>query len=160
LVVGSELSVDRAVVGPVAPGRGEHRQGGLGFTLTEVLVALLITVLAVMGLAHTFGIGRGLIDRYATARAAMGVAQSRMEVLRMESLKSLANPDLDPAVTHPVTAVVLDGRVSGQETWTVEWVDDPAIAGSQDYKRVRVTVSWTQAGIADSVELKSIFLAR
>ena len=123
-------------------------------------MALLITVLAVMGLAHTFGIGRGMIDRYATARAAMGVAQSRMERLRMESRRDLGHPDLDPAVTHPVTDVTLDARVPGQETWTVEWVHDPLGTSGQDYKRVRVTVDWTQAGIADSIELKSIFLAR
>ena len=131
-----------------------------GFTLTEVLVALLITVLAVMGLAHTFGIGRGLIDRYATARSAMGVAQSRMERLRRESMKDLSNPDLDPSTLHPVTAVDLDGRVSGQETWIVEWLHDPQGVGSLDYKRVRVVVSWTQAAASDSVELQSIFLAR
>jgi type II secretory pathway pseudopilin PulG len=131
-----------------------------GFTLTEVLVALIITVLAVMGLAHSFGIGRGMIDRYATARSAMGAAQSRMELLRRKSLIDLATPDLDPAVTHPVTALMLDGRIPGQETWTVEWLHDPQGVGSQDYKRVHVTVSWTQGAMPDSVELKSIFLAR
>ena len=144
-----------------AGGRGPSGTADFaGFTLTEVLVALLITVLAVVGLAHTFGIGRGLIDRYATARSAMGVAQSRMELLRMESMKNIANPDLDPAVIHPVTAITLNDRIAGEETWTVEWLDDPLVPGSQDYKRVRVTVSWTQAAIPDTVELKSIFLAR
>lgn len=142
-----------------ASGREELRQEGSGFTLTEVLVALLITVIAVMGLAHTFGIGRGLIDRYATARSAMGVAQSRMETLRMESLQDLTVPDLDPAVLHPVTTVLLDGRIQGQETWIVEWLHDPLGSG-QDYKRVRVTVTWTQGAMPDTVELKAIFLAR
>jgi type II secretory pathway pseudopilin PulG len=140
--------------------RGRLRLEGSGFTLTEVLVALLITVIAVMGLASTFGIGRGLIDRYATARSAMGVAQDRMERLRMESLKDLLVPDLDPAVAHPVTTVTLDGRVQGQETWTIEWLHDPQGYGSQDYKRVHVTVTWFQAGASDSVALNSIFLAR
>jgi prepilin-type N-terminal cleavage/methylation domain-containing protein len=143
-----------------ASGRGRAISQQDGFTLTEVLVALMITVLAVMGLAHTFGIGRGLIDRYATARSAMGVAQDRMERLRMESMRDLTVPDLDPAVAHPVTAVTLDGRVAGQETWVVEWMHDPLGSSTQDYKRVRVTVSWTQAAMPDSVELKSIFLAR
>ena len=147
-------------MGSEAPGRGENRHGGLGFTLTEVLVALLITVIAVMGLASSFGTGRGLIDRYATARSAMGVAQSRMEWLRMEYMKNLSAPDLDPSLAHPVTDVVLDGRIPGQETWTVEWLHDPKGSSAQDYKRVTVTVTWSQGGVGDRIDLSCIFLAR
>ena len=42
-----------------------------GFSLIEVLVALVIAVIAILGLAHTFGAGRGLINRYDTAREAL-----------------------------------------------------------------------------------------
>ena len=41
-----------------------------GFSLVEVMVAGIVAIVAVMGLAFTFSTGRGMIDRYAAARDA------------------------------------------------------------------------------------------
>lgn len=141
-----------------APGDGSR--GDAGFTLTEVLVALLITVIAVLGLAHTFGLGRGMIDRYATARDAMGVAQARMETLRMEARSDTGNPDLSVGAHTPI-AITLDGAVAGLESWQVDWATDPGHPGGsgQDYRKITVTVNWKQSGIDDHVQISSLFLA-
>jgi len=41
-----------------------------GFSLAEALTGATISVIAVMGLAYSFGVGRGLVNRYEVARAA------------------------------------------------------------------------------------------
>jgi Tfp pilus assembly protein PilV len=129
--------------------------------MTEVLVALVITVIAVLGLAHTFGLGRGLIDRYATARDAMGVAQRRMEILRMEARKDLANAELTPG-SHTPIAITLDGKISGFESWQVDWVPDPGFPSGtgQDYKKITVTVTWKQSGLDDHIDVSSVLLGQ
>ena len=139
-----------------------------GFTLAEVLVALFITVIAVTGLAHTFGVGRGLIDRYATGRDALATAQRRMEMLRMLSMREQAviNPEPDLTIgVHGTFPVQLNATINGSEQWTVTWVDDPSDGlggadtdGGNDYKRATVDISWAQSGATDKVELSADFL--
>lgn len=130
----------------------------------EAIVATMIATIAVVGLAHSFGVARGLIDRYAIARAALGVAQGRLESLH-------ALPLTDPALTagvHPAMPLPLTfrGNTVGEEIWRVEWVDDPADGlGAQDLngdtddlRRVTVVVSWTSGGEPDSLTLQRLFL--
>ena len=134
-----------------------------GFSLIEVMVAAVIAVIAVVGLAFTFSAGRGLIDRYATARDALEAAERRLEVLAMKARKDPADPDL-AAGSHGPFALTLNRNPSGAEMWNVAWVDDPVDGAGGgdpepgDYKRVRVTVRWTQAGILDSMTLSRNFL--
>src|SRR4029077_3347309 len=89
-----------------------------GFTLIEALVASLIAVIAVMGLAFTFSAGRGMIDRYATARDALAAAEQKMEQLSILGLKDPTNTDLNPGIHGPF-ARTLDGNATGSEKWTV-----------------------------------------
>jgi len=133
-----------------------------GFSLIEVMVAAVIAVIAVVGLAFTFSSGRGLIDRYATARDALEAAERRLEVLAMKARKDPADPDL-AAGSHGPFALTLNRNPTGAEFWNVAWVDDPVDdAGGDaepgDYKRVRVTVFWSQAGILDSMTLSRNYL--
>jgi prepilin-type N-terminal cleavage/methylation domain-containing protein len=132
-----------------------------GFSLIEVLVATVIAVVAVLGLAHSFGAGRALVDRYSTARAALAHAQGRLD-----SLAILAAPTHNPGSadltigTHTVVTPLAVGRTLGSQWWSVAWVDDPVdgVAGGgdpnpQDYKRVTYYVAWNQGGIRDTVIL-------
>src|SRR5438477_8007775 len=100
-----------------------------GFSLIEVMVAAVIAVIAVMGLAFTFSAGRGMIDRYATARDALAAAEQRMERLSILGLKDPLNPDLDalpgPGKLHGPFPRTLNGNTTGTEQWTVTWIDDP-----------------------------------
>ena len=44
------------------------------------MARLLIASIAVLGLAYTFGVGRGMVNRYEIARAALGGAQDPLEL--------------------------------------------------------------------------------
>jgi prepilin-type N-terminal cleavage/methylation domain-containing protein len=141
-------------------------RGEDGFSLIEVMVATVIAVIAVMGLAHTFGTGRALINRYEVARDAVGVAQRELEVLGTVRLSSDSlNADVSQPVIPPFS-VKLNDRQSGTVEWRSVWVDDPVDDPSgggpdpdpKDYRRVTVVVRW--AGAADdSVALSRFIMA-
>ncbi len=130
-----------------------------GFSLTEAIVAAAIAVIAVLGLAHSFGIGRALIDRYAIARGAMAVAERRLEQL---SILPGTAPELavDSLYKAPF---FFNGDSIGTETWTVEWLDDPSDGtGSSDsdphdLKKVTEEVRWRMASDADVIRLSRLF---
>src|SRR6186997_61059 len=84
-----------------------------GFSLIEVIVATVIAVIAVVGLAHSFGVGRGLIDRHENARDALGLAQQRVEYLLN---RPPGHPDLAPG-THNLGTVPLNDAVNGTEQY-------------------------------------------
>lgn len=127
-----------------------------GFSLIEAITGTVIAILAVMGLAYSFGVGRGLIYRYEIARAATGVAQGRMEAL---SVVSLTSPDLAFG-THPPLPFAVSGAPAGTEYWTVTAYDDPAVAGATDMKLVTVVVRWSSDAGSDSVAFTRLFQNR
>jgi type II secretory pathway pseudopilin PulG len=138
-----------------------------GFSLVEVMVAGIVAIVAVMGLAFTFSTGRGMIDRYAAARDALAAAEQRMDRLSILGLKDPGNAELaalpPPGKLHGPFPRPLDGNTTGTEEWTVTWVDDPADnAGGDpnpnDYKQVTVDVRWTSGHLQDHVELSRIIL--
>jgi prepilin-type N-terminal cleavage/methylation domain-containing protein len=145
--------------------RGVHQRvvsDARGFSLIEVMVAAIISVIAVVGLAYSFSAGRGLIDRFATARDALETAGRRLEILAMEARKDPANADL-AAGNHGPFGLTLNQNQTGSEAWYVAWVDDPVDNGGgdldpNDYKRVTVKVRWNQASLPDSVVLSRSFL--
>ena len=132
-----------------------------GFSLIEVMVAAVIAVIAVVGLAYTFSAGRGLIDRYATARDALEAAERRLEILAMKARKDPADTDL-AAGNHGPFSLTLNRNQTGVEVWNVSWVDDPVDnpgdSEPNDYKKVKVVVLWNQAGILDSMTLSRAFM--
>lgn len=132
------------------------REGG--FTLVEAIVATLIATVAVIGLAYTFSTGRGIVTRYELRRAALAAAQGRMEALGVAPSTS---PDLTIGSLH-TAPFALDGRVLGEERWTVEWRDVPAdgIGAADpdtfDLKLVSVEVVYSSAGVTDQVQLSRL----
>ena len=132
-----------------------------GFSLIEVVVSSVVTIIAVMGLAHLFGIGRALINHDEVARAADGVAQQRFELLARLSPSS---GDLVVG-THQdtVTAFTFQGVKVGTQTWTVAWFDDPLDGlgaidpNPKDLKRVTVMVKWGKGVEADSLNIVRLF---
>lgn len=130
-----------------------------GFSLMEVVVAMVIAVIAVLGLAHSFAAGRSLIDRYETARAALAYAEGRVETMAGLSVPGHdpGNPDLNTGWHGPVTVNL--GNRTGSEKWFVEWKDDPVDklapldSDPDDYKRVTMYIMWTQGANTDTVSL-------
>lgn len=132
-----------------------------GFTLLEVVVASVIAIIAVVGLAHSFGMGRALVDRFENARDALALVQLRLE--RLAALNP-SHADLSIGV-HNAGPIAINDAMSGNETWTVVWVDDPVdgtgggdLTGPNDYKRATASITWTDGGFADGIQLSRIFL--
>jgi len=137
------------------PARGAVRVSGdeRGLGLFEVIAGTLIATLAVLGLAYTFGIGRGLIDRYQVARCALGEAQHLVDSL------SVVRPGILVASNRPFE---IAGTSAGVSSWTVTPVDDPldGTAGSSppdpnpvDLYKLTVQVQWGFGGLSDHLQL-------
>lgn len=125
-----------------------------GFSLAEALTAATVSVIAVMGLAYSFGVGRGLVNRYEVARAALGEAQSQLEALQLA-------PRNDPSMTigyvSPPTPFLYEGATLGTSSWRVVAYDDPSLPGTVNLKRVIMTVQWTRNAQSDSVSLERLW---
>ena len=126
-----------------------------GFSLMEALTGATISVIAVLGLAYSFGVGRGLVNRYEVARAALGEAQSELEALQLL-------PPTDPALAigtvGPPTPFRYEGVALGSSSWRVLPYDEPHLAGAVNMKRVVVTVRWQRDAQPDSLSLERLWL--
>ncbi len=125
-----------------------------GFSLMEALTAATISVIAVVGLAYSFGVGSSLVDRYEIARAALGEAESQLEALTL-----LPNTDLALALGYqaPLTPFRYKGTTLGTEYWRVLAYDEPHLPGNADLKRVVMTVRWQMGTRADSVSMERLW---
>lgn len=126
-----------------------------GFSLMEALTGATISVIAVLGLAYSFGVGRGLVNRYEIARAALGEAQSQLEALTLL-------PTTDPTLTVGYIGALMpfryEGRTLGTENWRVIGYDEPNLPGAVNLKRVIMTVRWRQDSRPDSLSLERLWL--
>jgi len=106
-----------------------------GFTFNEVLVAINIIVIAVLGYSlSTVGVIRGNLTNDNTT-AAINLAQDKMEQLKAQ--KKLANDDRCPSAGD--RAITASGTLNGifDRCWRI--VDSPL--GPQ-LKQIDVRVSW------------------
>ena len=126
-----------------------------GFSLMEALTGATISVIAVLGLAYSFGVGRALVNRYEVARAALGEAQSQLEALQ---LVSRSNPTLAFGYVSPPTPFRYEGATLGTSGWRVLAYDEPSLPGTRNLKRVVVTVRWTSSAQTDSVTLERLWV--
>lgn len=136
------------------PPRARAGDGARGFSLVELLAALLLTVITVLGIAHTLGLGNGFIDRFATARAALARTTGHLETLRARLRDGATIASADS--TFPTQLVP---GVAGSVRTIAAPVDDPVdgtIPGSQDYFRVTVVTGWRQGGLTDSIRLETL----
>ncbi len=120
----------------------------------EAIVASVIAVLAILGLAFSFGQGRALVFRYEIARSALGVAQSRMEFL---TTLPRSSDSLRVGFGSSPVPFVYEGQTAGSESWRVTAHDDPTLPGTVDLRRVEVAVRWEAGGLADSLTLDRMF---
>lgn len=120
----------------------------------EALTAATISVIAVMGLAYSFGVGRGLVNRYEVARAALGEAQSQLEALQ---LVPRDDPTMAIGYVSPPSPFLYEGAMLGTSSWRVIAYDDPSLPGTVNLKRVVMTVRWTRNAQTDSVSLERLW---
>ena len=131
-----------------------------GFSLMEAMVATVIAVIAILGLAYSFGMGRAFIDRFEVRRVAQGVAQGYVE--RLGALP-VTDPDLAVG-QHPAAPVPImwNGRQLGTLTWRVATPSDVPTAPlnvTSALHEVTVTAAWTQGGMPDSIAFTRLVAA-
>ena len=132
-----------------------HSHHEQGFSLIEAVVATVIAVLAVLGLAYTFSLGRGMVDRFEVGRAALGDAENRMERLLLLNDRNPGVDSLRAGYRSPLLAFSVDGTAIGTTWWHVEAFDDPNVAGNENLRRLTVAVRWNSS-VPDSVQLTQL----
>lgn len=126
-----------------------------GFSLIEALTATVIAVIAVLGLAYTFGVGSGMVNRFEVARAALGAAEDRMERLLMLAEASPASDSLRVGYRSAASAFQYGGSAIGTQWWHVDPYDDPDLPNNPDLRRLVVCVRWNTS-VPDSVEFAQL----
>lgn len=124
-----------------------------GFSLMEVLVATVIATIAVVGLAYTFGLGRGFINQFEVGRAAEAAAEGEMDLIA-------STPPSDSLVKigplH-MSYFMVGGNINGTQRWIINWIDDPADGvgvadpNPEDIRQATVTVLFQHGSLLDSV---------
>lgn len=145
-----------------------------GFSLVELMVALIIIALVIVGGGMFFFHGRVNVIREAHRRAALLVASQRLEALKAANWDDIA---LDPPsyqlyyITYSSgwvknmsetkdTEVPVDNLSDGEMVTEAQWVDDDGAGGdSYDYLEVTVTVEWTD-NTTNTVSLTSLIAPR
>jgi len=119
-----------------------------GVTLLEVMVSIFLLGVVAVGTSQLFVFGMAQINVRGHERAALERAQQRIEELYVS--------EYDSVVAKTETNLPL-GNILGTRTTTVEAMDDSANgSGTEDYRRVLVTVFWTERGRAESVALETV----
>lgn len=131
----------------------------------EVIVATVIATIAVVGLAYTFGLGRGFINRFEVGRAAMAAAQGQIELISTTPLgDSLVRID----ELHQ-SYFLMGGIPRGTQQWMIHWRDDPADGSSaslpidrdtSDLRCATVTILFKEGSVQDSVQLSRFLPAQ
>jgi type IV pilus assembly protein PilV len=119
--------------------------GAVGFTVVEVMVAVLLIGVGLMALASVSTSVTRANAQSSALTVAGGLAQERIETLRSAPYASIASGgderDLD--------------RVTYRRTWNV--ADDQPRVG---LKTILVTVTWTSRGVARRTTLATIRSSR
>ncbi len=123
-----------------------------GFTLIEIMIAILVLAVALVGLAAV------------TTTTIKGNSFSKA----MTSATTLANDKLQDLKAKTFTSTSVDAELSSgshsdtgnpllgiyNRTWTV--ADTMGSGSSIRYKTITVTVAWTWQGLSHSVQLQTI----
>jgi prepilin-type N-terminal cleavage/methylation domain-containing protein len=122
----------------------QKSQKGMG--LVEVMLAISILVIIVFGGSSLFAYSAGQISESKYSRVAVQLANQKLEQLRADNNISIEIPDGETKVNIPL------GDVSYEQTTVTEDL------GS--YKKVEVTVRWTQMGKQRNVNMATLYVKR
>lgn len=113
-------------------------------TLVEVMIAILIFLIIMVGGMNFFTLPRSILSREGARRLALAAASSRLE-----SLLALDYLSLDAGLNESATKLKLAGFEATRKT-TVSAMDDPkdgkglldTDGNPVDYKKVTVEIHW------------------
>ena len=123
--------------------RDEH-----GFTLVEVIVAMTVVAIGVVGLSAVFPLATRDVAKSGGLTKAMELCQDKLEALHLSAYDST---DLAPGYVHADSLNPIDGVYT--RTWQTH--DNDPIAGC---KLIEVTVAWES--VADAEVSLSTVIAR
>lgn len=125
------------------------RQNNRGFTLVELMMAMLITVIGLMGLLESVNLAMGYNLKNQLRDEAVLIGEQQMGVLKATPFNQVL----------PSTTVQVDSRLRGGFTkfFTVKSESTTWSAPDQpdQAKLLTVTVTWTYKGIMYTHEVKS-----
>ena len=133
---------------PAAPRRDAAQAG---FSIIELMVALVLLGLGILSLANLFPLGSQTQLRDRLRTSATDLAQQKMEQLRM---RAWSDTDLDVG-THPDA----DGEtltLAEEGEFVRYWIVEAQTGSFQDMKKVTTRVVWTYQR-ADTIELVTYF---
>lgn len=135
-----------------------------GFTLVEALVVLLIFSLITMTFYYVISLGTRYIQESKNRLGAISLANEKMEIIRNLSYANIGISGGIPSGNLLQDEDVTENTRSYHVHTFVEFIDDPldgvypADTIPDDYKRVKVTVSWQNGLASESISLVSRFV--
>lgn len=110
-----------------------------GFTLIEIIMAMAILAIGVIGVVRLLPVGLGASKSSELMSKAAFLAQEKMEEFKLAGFAALT--------AEPEPAIALEGE-DGDYTWVAEVseVSLEGLASSQDIRQVSLTVSWQEKG--------------
>ena len=122
-----------------------------GFTLNEVLIAIALIVIGILGFSlNTAGVIQGN-QVSGSVTTATNLAQQKLEELKAQT--SFTNVTDTPDSNNPITATGGGGGIGDRFTRT--WTIKDSLLGS-GLKEIAVTVRWTEYGISRNVVLATL----
>lgn len=145
---------------PPAGGRNTKR----GFTFIEAITVLFIFSVVMVTFYETWTLGTKYIINTKNRLGATALANQKMEIIHNLGYDFIGTTDGIPSGSIQEDESVAVNTITYQVHTFVEFVDDPqdgtfvahTDAVPNDYKRIRITVSWGGGGDAEQVSLVDI----
>lgn len=119
-----------------------------GFTLVDVIVGTALTLIIFVGFFGAYQLGLNVMGQSRARTTATALANQKIEAARNLPYKDVGTGGGIPAGILPETEVAVKNNISYAVKTTVVYIDDPfdgtapSDLVSNDYKRVKVRVSW------------------
>lgn len=130
-----------------------------GFTIVELMVALVVLTVGLLPLFSVLGQGLSGIHRGGVQTVANQIAQDEVEKVRTMLYSDIGITGQNPPGTLTATNSVVKSGITYTVTRNVTWVDDAAdgVGGAddnpKDYKDFEVKVSWSSPKPAGDITL-------
>lgn len=115
-----------------------------GFTMVEVMIAILLTAIAVIGIMALF-----MTEMKASAYSRHATEATVLAADKLEKLRTMSSASLVTTTSDPLNPLDSNGATGGifERSWTVD------TATSTSFTDLAVTVSWDENGDTKSVTL-------
>jgi prepilin-type N-terminal cleavage/methylation domain-containing protein len=126
-----------------------------GFTLIEVLIAIVLIVIGLVALMQAMSVAIFADSTLEYRLTALNLANEKLEELKDDGY---SHANLDPA-SSPFTEAFISGfNFVAQRQWTVDYVDANLSTSVSDtgLKDVTVQVQWTQRGGTQYVAVETL----